>query len=220
MRRCRLVVGARPTPCQRLAWHRNSPRRRPSPQPGSLLAVALAVALGWSVPAQAETFALGVISSPETLLISSRNLEAGWFQDSYRFSISEGSSFEFSASIRNVFGRRLTGINDFWGGLYGPSVAQPAGGLYTRTLGDTGFYWEQLRNFSRVVLGAGDYGLFIQGNVPQVPYFSAPATYSGSLNFAPVVTAVPELSSLALMLAGLVGAGWMYRRRRSDSDPQ
>ena len=37
IRRCRLVVGANPTPRRRLGWHRNSPRRGPEPKPDSLL---------------------------------------------------------------------------------------------------------------------------------------------------------------------------------------
>ena len=35
--RCRLVVGADPTPRRRLSWNRNSPWRRPVPKPDSLL---------------------------------------------------------------------------------------------------------------------------------------------------------------------------------------
>ena len=41
IRRCRLVVGANPTPHRRLGWHRNSPRRRPDPKPDRLLDTAM-----------------------------------------------------------------------------------------------------------------------------------------------------------------------------------
>lgn len=176
------------------------------------LALALAAALGTS--AQARTFEMGVVSSAETLAFSQGPLAGGWFQDIYKFSVAAGSSLDFDASLSNVFGRRVTGINDFWSALYatGGGLVGLGGSPVTRPYGDTGFYWEQTIGFEQTTLGAGTYGLVVQGNVPNVPGFAAGATYSGAMNLAP---AVPEPATVGLMMAGLIGVGWVgYRRRR------
>jgi hypothetical protein len=176
------------------------------------LAVALAAVLGTG--AQARTFEMGVVSSAESLSFSQGPLSEGWFQDIYKFSVATGSTLDFNATLSNVFGRRLTGISDFWSALYatGGELVGLGGNPVTRPTGDTGFYWEQKIGCEQATLGAGTYGLVVQGNVPNVPYFAAGPTYSGAMNLSP---AVPEPATVGLMVAGLAAVGWAgYRRRR------
>jgi hypothetical protein len=203
----------------------------------SALAVALATGLSWSLGVQAETFTLGALSSPTQLPY--RNLvQSGPFEDSFTFSISPGSTFEFTTSLNASVGNRDL-IPDIQASLYkgtrlieagvpttvwvpvnsqgnaGPPqvfLTPTGGGLgAARPWGRSESLGMRIINLDGLRIDPGEYRLHITGTATS-PYANF-GVYEGWFTLTP---AVPDTRTLHLMMASLAALGLVLRRRWTD----
>ncbi|CAN7537569.1 FxDxF family PEP-CTERM protein [Rhizobacter sp. LjRoot28] len=182
--------------------------------PKRLVAAMMAAAgISAAVPAQADTFALGVISASQTIDIFNDGL-SGWFYDKYTFTVAEGSSLNLTGAVSNVFGQDVSGASNLWSDLYvGAGQFVRFAVASTSPVDGSDGLFEKTASYNGLRLGAGTYGLLVQGLVQG----SAPAptsSYTGQLRFD-VAAPVPEPAAWALMAVGLVGIGAAARKRRS-----
>jgi hypothetical protein len=178
-----------------------------------LKAAAMAALAAVSAQAGAATVAVGLLGASNATLSHTFNAK-GSFTDYYTFTIGANSNgiagitsdSAKSSSVRDV------SISQFMlsGGSLGSS-------LIDTTIGD---------GFSFVGLGAGSYTLAITGSVSVTSAWfnndssSYSGSYSGSFHAlaapgAAVASPAPEPADFALALMGLVGVGFMVRRRGS-----
>lgn len=183
--------------------------------PKRLVAAMMAAAgISAAVPAQADTFALGVISASQTIDIFNDGL-SGWFYDKYTFTVAEGSSLNLTGAVSNVFGQDVSGASNLWSDLYvGAGQFVRFAVASTSPVDGSDGLFEKTASYNGLQLGAGSYGLFVQGLVQG----SAPSTssYTGQLRFD-VAAPVPEPAAWALMAVGFVGIGAAAARKRRTS---
>ncbi|MET0350856.1 MAG: FxDxF family PEP-CTERM protein [Rhizobacter sp.] len=180
---------------------------------------AAAIALTAAAPARADPFNLGPVSAAQTCTLANNGLATGWINDIYTFTVAEGTSFDFTGVVSNIFGRNLTGSANLGSTLYSndPSFVQVAVGSTVPT-DSSGFTFERSATYAPTVLGAGEYGLYVTGLIGTGGFAPAvPASYSGQITFGNIAAPVPEPETWALMALGLVGVGAAARRKSRRS---
>jgi PEP-CTERM motif-containing protein len=180
--------------------------------------VSLLSVLGFSAPAQATTFELGVVSSSSSSDVG--NSVKGWFADAYTFTVAAGTEVTLSSLFSNIFGQGAPGISNLWATLYKSPGIYTQSGTGSFSTGADGSTTKQVA-LNTGLLAAGTYGLFVQGLVAP----AGTASYTGNIAFdydaagagGGAVTPVPEPETWAMLMLGLAGMGFVARRRLNGS---
>jgi len=180
--------------------------------------VSLLSALGFSAPAQATTFELGVVSSSSAVDVGNSKL-SGWFADAYTFTVAAGTEVTLSSLFSNVFGQGAPGIANLWATLYQSPGIYKQSGSGTLTTNSDGSSVKTV-SLNTGILSAGTYGLYVQGLVTP----AGTSGYTGNIAFdyegaggGGAVTPVPEPETWAMLMLGLAGMGFVARRRLNGS---
>jgi hypothetical protein len=156
-----------------------------------VIAVALALAAGSAAPAAAASFVVNVGPAVNSQDFGNSSAVAGAISDSYTFTVPNGSVSGFVGSIALGAGLdvTLTAVT-----LDGVALGQLSSGSF------------DLWSLNETSISAGDHVLQVLGN-----WGSSGGSYAGTLNFAE--SAVPEVASWAMMIAGFGLVGGAMRRR-------
>jgi hypothetical protein len=180
--------------------------------------VSLLSSLGFSAPAQATTFELGVVSSSSSVDVGNTGL-TGWFADAYTFTVASGTEVSLTSLFQNVFAQGASGIANLWATLYVSPGTYQQSGVGSLTTGADGSSTKSVA-LNTGILAAGTYGLFVQGHVTP----TGTSSYTGNVAFAydgpaggSPVTPVPEPETWAMLMLGLAGMGFVARRRLNGS---
>jgi len=178
-----------------------------------LLACAAAAALCHAGAALAETFPLGVASSPTTFAIGNEGLR-GAFSDVFSFEIGAAGPLEFESSASTGFSNRWA-IPDLQAALYS-NGALLVNGIAQTLFSPEGFPSREV-GFAPLVLGAGKYELLFGGTATSFdPGLPITSSYVGTIALAQV-SAIPEPATIVLTAMGVVTMIALRRRRSDDA---